>query len=215
MKCRKRDKNAQTGRYTSCTETCSERISNSGTNPGRPYWSCPTHNFSHWTGGPATPQSQPSMPIRDHPASPSNRYSPYSLIPSTPSKASTAATVPPPYNMFADEEYHHIGGGPSTQTPPSSQSTSQLGPTNSLNEEDPDLDEAISKSFSDAVTSATTLLTNTLAENRLLRTENRKLKNQIQTSSGESEQVDALQKEVDKLKRQVHTLKEALNALGD
>ncbi|KAJ3290096.1 hypothetical protein HDU79_003512 [Rhizoclosmatium sp. JEL0117] len=207
-KCKKRDKDA-TGRFVTCNADCTERISNSEANKGRPYWSCPTHVFSHWTS--ASWDGTPQTPTRSS-ASASTRYSPYT--PATPvaqaAQRGSGSSNPPPYQPLTN----HYDTFALPSTPPATQSHDHH-----VEESHPPSQVATPSASAatrarDSFAAANTALEQVLLENQQLRAEIEELRH----GSGShghghgQEELETLRREVEKLRKVNKALREAVDA---
>ncbi|KAJ3076061.1 hypothetical protein HDU98_005753 [Podochytrium sp. JEL0797] len=214
MRCRKREKN-DLGQYISCNEECTESTSNSAANPGRKYWSCPKHVFSHWVPGSSASIPAPATPVRDYPTSPSSRYTPYTPV--TPQKP-LHQHQPPAYNPFNDEESQ--GGSSSSRnfvSPPSSQIPLDLNFYSSEDVGGDTEDEetvTVRRESSTAISKVSSLLNKVLAENTKLKRENERLKREKE-AGGAAAEAAALKEEVARLKKNIRKLTDVINAQGE
>ncbi|KAJ3207702.1 hypothetical protein HDU83_008696 [Entophlyctis luteolus] len=217
MKCRRRP----------CVLECTERTSNSEKNPGRAYWACPEHGFSHWAAGTAadlltppsgssssarasqtsatgsSPAASPSsFRLRNPPSptpAPSARFNPYvRQSPRATVLSTTAIHGPPPYAAVKiASDDHDVTGAPLT----------------GCNRVENDEDLTIEFEFQTALSNASALVDRVLKANRRLRQEVARLTAERESAALNLDR-DEMQAEIARLRTQVAALKEAVNSMG-
>ncbi|KAJ3076073.1 hypothetical protein HDU98_005765 [Podochytrium sp. JEL0797] len=207
MSCKKRDKN-ELGQLVACTQECKEWISRSEKNPGRPYWCCPDHGFSHWIDTP--------VPTGDA------------------SATQSAAAVGDHSTYTASQQTSHIqqltpfedtGGSQSTQNgSPSSQNTTVPLSSNTplyfnpleckedLSDTEDEETATVLRDFSLAISNASDVMNKALLENAQLKREHDKLKGEAETPGGVavSREIAGLKEEKTSLKQEIRDLMKTL-----